>query len=259
MLWHSLLEDLLPLKIWVWLLVWGQIWLKPIVRFLQFQHQFRRLRLILEKPTLGIGNLHFYSFLTIPFSCDNVQNSLVVLLLCFDYWTKRIYNKFLCPSSSDTSAQPTPSTTPVISSSSDTAAEDQQNDSGSSSSNEWGACRLRTRRSTSRINPLPVGKPTSLRQTRSNDSAIQSPPPLPTTPTSSTPTAPPANDLSNVSIKEESPCSENDDVARPGAVSLNLTCIIGRIFKHLSHVVDQTKVGVDDGNVGWGSHREENV
>lgn len=130
-----------------------------------------------------------------------------------------LIKNFLCPRSSDnTSAQPTPSTTPVISSSSDTAAEDQQNDSGSSSSNEWGACRLRQRRSTSRINPLPVNKPASLRQTRSNDSAIQSPPPLPSTPTSSTPTAP-ANDT-NVSIKEDSPSSENDDVARPGAVNL---------------------------------------
>ena len=138
-----------------------------------------------------------------------------------------ILNMFCCcPRSSDnTSAQPTPSTTPVISSSSDNATEDQQNDSGSSSSNEWGACRLRQRRSTSRINPLPVGKSPSLQQTRSNDSIIQSPPPLPTTPTSSTPTAP-ANDASNVSVKEESPISENDDVARPGAVSLPNTHLL---------------------------------
>ncbi|KAK4015393.1 F-box/WD repeat-containing protein 7 isoform X1 [Daphnia magna] len=119
-------------------------------------------------------------------------------------------------SSDNASAQPTPSTTPVISSSSDNATEDQQNDSGSSSSNEWGACRLRQRRSTSRINPLPVGKSPSLRQTRSSDSIIQSPSPLPTTPTSSTPTAP-AIDASNVSLKEGSPTSENEDVVRPGA------------------------------------------
>ena len=153
---------------------------------------------------------HFIYFCFVTFICIKFSKIIRHFIL----------NVCCCPRSSDnTSAQPTPSTTPVISSSSDNATEDQQNDSGSSSSNEWGACRLRQRRSTSRINPLPVGKSPSLRQTRSNDSIIQSPPPLPTTPTSSTPTAP-ANDSSNVSIKEESPNSESDDVARPGAVSL---------------------------------------
>lgn len=132
----------------------------------------------------------------------------------------------------------------MISSSSDTAAEDQQNDSGSSSSNEWGACRLRQRRPTSRVNPLPVNKPASQRQTRSSDNAIQSPPPLPSTPTSSTPTAP-ANDT-NVSIKEESPSSENDDVARPGAVSPTNSLIRGQNFSTYKCFVDKTEVR--DGN-----------
>lgn len=162
-----------------------------------------------------------------------------------------VTNITLCPRSSDnTSAQPTPSTTPVISSSSDTAAEDQQNDSGSSSSNEWGACRLRQRRSTSRINPLPVCKPASLRQTRSNDSAIQSPPPLPSTPTSSTPTAS-AIDASNVSIKEESPCSENEDVTRSGAVSLSVYSPTRYdLDSMVADTVDEKEVGDDGRNVG---------
>jgi len=128
-------------------------------------------------------------------------------------------------SSDSTSAQPTPSTTPVISSSSDTTAEEAQNDcANSSSSNEWGACRLRQRRSTNRTNSLPF-KSTSFRHTRSSDNIIQTPPPpssstpsttISTNTTStSTPVATAGQEVINTSIaSQESTSSENEDVLR---------------------------------------------
>jgi len=65
----------------------------------------------------------------------------------------------------------------VISSSSDTTAEEAQNDcANSSSSNEWGACRLRQRRSTNRTNSLPF-KSTSFRHTRNPIPSKDNPPP----------------------------------------------------------------------------------
>ena len=130
----------------------------------------------------------------------------------------------------------------MISSTSDTAAEEQPSEvaGNTSSSNEWGACRLRQRRSTSRIPNLATNVAASKsaspasstsRQTRSSDSMIQSPPPppLPITPTSSASTAPALTDVGPASVKEQPIISDekNDEVPRPAAVrflhTLNLT------------------------------------
>ena len=100
----------------------------------------------------------------------------------------------------------------MISSSSDTTAEEPQNDCGNSS-NEWGACRLRQRKSTNRVNSVPF-KVNSFRLTRSSETAIQSPPP-PSTPTSSTTLAVVDNDSINASIaSQESIDSENEEISR---------------------------------------------
>ena len=158
---------------------------------------------------------------------------LLPLCTCYNYYSDNI----LCSRSSDsTSAQPTPSTTPVISSSSDTTAEEAQNDcANSSSSNEWGACRLRQRRSTNRTNSLPF-KSTSFRHTRSSDNIIQTPPPpssstpsttISTNTTStSTPVATAGQEVINTSIaSQESTSSENEDVLRTAVI------IIIQIFR----------------------------
>lgn len=134
----------------------------------------------------------------------------------------------IAPRSSDnTSAQPTPSTTPVISSSSDTPAEENQHQQSDGGSNEWGSGgRLRQRRSTSRVIPASTAKPSvsNGRQTRSSDNAhIQSPPPPPLpaaiVSTTASSTLPPATD--GVATKEESSTvAESGDLFRSlGAVS----------------------------------------
>jgi len=122
-------------------------------------------------------------------------------------------------SSDSTSAQPTPSTTPVISSSSDTTADEPQNDCANSS-NEWGACRLRQRRSTSRTKSLPYKSSSTSRHTRSSDSIIQTPPPstptIPTSDTTSTPIAAASQDaaVNTSAASHESTSSESENVLR---------------------------------------------
>ena len=137
-------------------------------------------------------------------------------------------------SSDSTSAQPTPSTTPVISSSSDTTADEPQNDCANSS-NEWGACRLRQRRSTSRTKSLPYKSSSTSRHTRSSDSIIQTPPPstptIPTSDTTSTPIAAASQDaaVNTSAASHESTSSESENVLR-SSVSITQTCLIPSLF-----------------------------
>lgn len=95
----------------------------------------------------------------------------------------------------------------MISNPSDVPTEDQHNDSANSS-NEWGACRLRQRRSLNRSCTTAPGK-SSARQTRSSDGALHS-------------TQQPAPEATDHAAKDASSSSESEDVVRHGAVSCSV-------------------------------------